>query len=205
MTTYYISVDVEAASLVPHPYSLLSVGAVLMDGDGYENWFHEVIGGVKTSDVIWESDTYDWWTHPDQENARHRIDALASTVIPYKTQLLNTADTFWDWLMNIKGTDGNLMFVGWPASFDYPYIQLLFKNANLANPFNYRTVDVKSYACGILGLPFDCERSEFPDWFEPVPELPHDALSDAMAQAVVFGRLMNYRNGSTWKNTNPPQ
>jgi hypothetical protein len=104
--------------------------------------------------------------------------------------------------MNLKGEDGNLIFVGWPASFDYPYVQLLFKAAGLQNPFNYRTVDIKSYACGILGLPFDCNRDEFPDWFEPVSEYPHDALSDAIAQAVVFGRLMNYRNGNTWKEPN---
>jgi len=196
MTTY-ISIDVEAASLIPNTYSLLSVGAVIMDGEGYERNFHEVIGGVGTSDVEWEEDTYNWWTSIEQEDARHRIDALASSVVPYKTQLLNTADNFWDWCMNIG--DPNLMFVGWPASFDYPYIQLLFKAAGLKNPFNYRTIDVKSYACGILNLPFDCERSALPDWFEPRPELPHDALSDALAQAVVFGRLMNYREGVTWQ------
>jgi len=203
MTTYYISVDVETASLIPNTYSLLSVGAVLMDDEGYEHTFHSVMGGIQTSDIDWEPTTYDWWIHPDQQDARHRINALASHVVPYKTQLLNAAEEFYDWLWAIKGEGGNLMFVGWPASFDYPYVQLFFKNAGLDNPFNYRTVDVKSYACGVLGLPFDCNRDQLPDWFEPVPEMPHDALSDAIAQAVVFGRLMNYREGNTWKNTKP--
>jgi hypothetical protein len=153
--------------------------------------FHEVIGGVDTPDVEWEQDTYNWWTAPEQENAKHRINALASSVVPYKTQLLNVADKFYDWLMTLG--DDNLLFVGWPASYDYPYIQLLFKAAGLPNPFSYRTVDVKSFACGILDLPFDAPRDAFPEWFQEKPELPHDALSDAIAQAVVFSRLLVHR------------
>jgi DNA polymerase III epsilon subunit-like protein len=192
MTTHYISVDVETASLIPNTYSLLSVGAVLVDEDGHDDYFHSVMGGIQTQDIEWEPETYDWWIHPDQTDARHRINALASHVIPYKTQLLNAAEDFYDWCMDIKGEENTLMFVGWPASFDYPYVQLFFKNAGLTNPFSYRTIDVKSYACGKLGLPFDCDRSAFPDWFEPKPEMPHDALSDAMAQAETFARLLDY-------------
>jgi DNA polymerase III epsilon subunit-like protein len=189
MTTY-ISVDVETASLVPRTYSLLSVGAVVVD-DALETSFHSVIGGVNTSDVEWQPETYDWWIHPDQEDARHRINALASSVIPYKIQLLNVAEEFYDWLMAFE--EDNLMFVGWPASFDYPYCQLLFENAGLSNPFNYRTVDIKSFACGILGVPFDSPREDFPEWFQDKPELPHDALSDAIAQAKVFKKLIEHR------------
>lgn len=189
MTTY-VSVDVEAAALIPSTYSLLSVGAVVIE-DNYETTFHEVIGGVNTPDVEWEEDTHNWWTDFEQEDAKHRLNALAPSVVPYRTQILNTADNFHDWLLSL--VDKNLMFVGWPASFDYPYIQLLFKNAGLFNPFNYRTIDVKSFACGILGLPFDAARSDFPDWLEPKPEIPHDALSDAISQAEVFTKLLEYK------------
>jgi DNA polymerase III epsilon subunit-like protein len=188
MTTY-VSVDVEAASLVPNTFSLLSVGAVTVEHDT-NHMYHEVVGGTETADVFWEADTYDWWTDAEQELARTRLNTLAPSIVPYKTALLNMAEHFYDWLIDL---DDNLLFVAWPASYDYPFIQLLFKNAGLPNPFNYRTIDVKSYACGKLGLPFDCDRSEFPDWFEPKPEMPHDALSDAMAQAEIFGRLLDYQ------------
>ena len=183
----FVSVDVEAASLVPNTFSLLSVGACVIDET--DDSFHRVIGGTETPDVEWESETHAWWTHEDQADAMKRLNGRASSVIPYRTELLNVAEDFEIWL---KELDDNLFFVGWPASYDYPFIQLLFKNAGLKNPFNYRTIDVKSYACGKLGLDFGCERSEFPDWFYEEPIMPHDALSDAIAQAIVFSRLLDY-------------
>lgn len=186
MTTY-VSVDVEAASLVPNTNSLLSVGACAYDGDNNFNLYHRVIGGTQTNGVEWETSTYEWWTDFEQDAARKRLDALAPRVQPYGTELLNTAEDFYDWCI---GLDDNLLFVAWPASYDYPFIQLLFKNAAIPNPFNYRTVDVKSFACGVLGLEFDCDRSEFPEWFAEKPEFPHDALSDSIAQMHVFQKLV---------------
>lgn len=188
--TIYVSVDVEAASLIPRTTSLLSVGAVAMRENEEWELYHRVIAGTETNGVEWQSETHDWWTDIEQEVAKHRLNALAPATAPYGVELLNTAEEFYDWCIDL---DDNLLFVAWPASYDYPFIQLLFQNAGVPNPFNYRTIDVKSYGCGKLGLPFDCNRDEFPEWFYEKPEFPHDALSDALAQAYIFQKLLAYR------------
>ena len=182
----FISVDVEAASLIPNTFSLLSVGACVVDDPG--DYFHRVMAGTETPDVQWEQETHNWWTHEDQADAMKRLNGKASAIIPYRTEMLNVAEDFHTWLTEL---DDELLFVAWPASYDYPFIQLLFKNAGLKNPFSYRTVDVKSYACGILGLPFNAGHDEFPDFMDNKPEFPHDALSDAIAQAKVFAHLLD--------------
>jgi hypothetical protein len=185
--TIYISVDVEAASLVPNLYSLLSVGACIVDDPG--DCFHRIIAGTETPGVQWEPDTHDWWTHEDQADAMMRLNSKASAIIPYRTEILNVAEDFHTWLTELED---ELFFVAWPASYDYPFIQLLFKNAWLKNPFNYRTIDIKSYACGKLGKDFGAGHDDFPEWMQDKPEFPHDALSDAIAQARVFSQLLDY-------------
>lgn len=182
----YISVDVETSSTIPNIRSLLSVGAV----DCYDQLFtfHGIISKTTDPDLFWDDDTYKWWQ--SQEEARHRLDALAPTAIPRGTQILNVADDFYGWLQ--ARADEELMFVGWPASFDYPFVQLLFQNAGLVCPFSYRTIDVKSYAVGKCGVEFNCSRDELPEFLQDKPEFPHDALSDAMCQAIQFRKLLEY-------------
>lgn len=187
----YISVDVETTGLVPGVHSLLSVGAYhLVSGEK----FHGIISSTEShaDELVWEPSTYDWWMHKDQENARNRLSALEGIVnktIPYWTNHLNVAEDFHYWLQQFKG---DRIFVGWPASFDYPFIMNLFHRSDLQNPFNYRTLDVKSYACGKFNVPINCEREALPDWMFEEAEYPHDALSDAIMQAYTFIRLMNH-------------
>lgn len=203
MTTY-VSVDVETVGLVPGYHGLLSVGACLVNNIGEQ--FHEVICPLNTNEIFnflnVDIDTLDWWDtqpaanrrlnsqyfqegHSDRPNIVHLDDYLKSLDL--------VALQFAVWLAKF---DRPLMFVAWPASFDYPFIQHMFHSSNVENPFNYRTIDVKSYACGKLGIDFNANRSEFPDWLYEEPEFPHDALSDAIAQAIVFTRLLEYNNGS---------
>jgi hypothetical protein len=187
MTTY-ISVDVESASLIPNPHSLLSVGAIEIESG---TTFHEVLAGTFTLAVNWEPETFRWWMEEEQAAPRERLNRLASRETPYTARSLEVARKFYYWC---KLFEDDLRFVAWPASFDYPYIQMLFMNAGFANPFNYRTVDIRSYACGVLGLPLDAPREMFPDWYHhDKGKYPHDALEDAKAQAVVFQKLRDYQ------------
>ena len=200
MTTY-ISVDVETVGLVPGYHGLLSVGACLVNNIGEQ--FHEVICPLNTNFVgsflNVDDDTLDWWE--TQEDANRRLNNKffevdrpnILTVDDYLIRMQDVAVQFYDWLTTFESP---LMFVAWPASFDYPFIQHMFLSSDMENPFNYRTIDVKSYACGKLGLDFNAERTEFPDWLYEEPDFPHDALSDAIAQATVFTRLLEYNSGT---------
>ena len=188
----YISVDVETSGLIPGFNSLLSVGAVEIETG---STFHFVAASVDSHefDVNWDKDTSAWWRSPKQENARKRLnDLLGSTKrnTAYESNLVICADTFIEWLSHYE----NPFFVAWPASFDYPYIQHLFLRTGVDNPFNYRTIDIKSYLCGKLNIPFEMGHDEIAKeypWLYEDPEFPHDALSDALQQARVFDRLLN--------------
>lgn len=183
----YFSVDVETTGLIPGHNDLLSVGVVHVES---EATFHEIIVDTNYPGLTWDTETWNWWNDIEQRDAKTRMTDLCSTLrrhAPYEANLMNVSEALYDWLLQYNG---DKFFVAWPASFDYPYIQHLFLRANLGNLFNYRTIDIKSYACGKLGLPFNAGHNEFPEWLYEKPEYPHDALSDAIAQANVFKRLI---------------
>lgn len=183
----YISVDVETAGLLPGHNSLLSVGAV--DCDNLDNTFHFVISSTDRNDLVWDESTYNWWFDYAQNEARQRLYAFESVVhrtMPYQHVSMNAAESFYDWCIDF---DDVLTFVGWPASFDYPFVQWLFKACDFTNPFHYRTMDIKSYICGVYGEEINCDRDQLPEWINDKPLYPHDALSDAIQQAKVFNKL----------------
>ena len=183
----YISVDVETTGLIPGYNSLLSVGAV--DCDNLENKFHVVLSSTDaySSRLVWDRGTKDWWN--SQEAAKERLNGQflgLDNQFTYNQMHKIAAGEFLKWLVQFEDTR---FFVAWPASFDYPYIQHLFLNEGIESPFSYRTIDVKSYACGKFNLPFDAGHDDFPEWLNAKPEFPHDALSDAIQQAIVFNKL----------------
>lgn len=186
----YISVDVETTGTIPGFHSLLSVGACVSDerADNGLNTFHHVISGTDDETLNWDMDTYEWWHHPDQKLALDRLNGLAN-VFPesHYSRLTECAYAFADWLVQF---DPPRFFVAWPSSFDYPFIQSMFNVANTTNLFTYRTIDIKSYACGKLNLDFNCGHNDFPDWMLERPEFPHDALSDSISQLGVFNKLL---------------
>lgn len=184
----YISVDVETTGLIPGQFDLLSVGAV--DCFNLNNTFHEVIADVDDKALQWDDNTKDWWE--SQTEAKERLAAQKKLQHPddnLMTWRINcdAAERFIIWLSALEKP---LMFVAWPASFDYPWIQYWFQDNGLENPFSYRTIDVKSYACGKLGIDFNADRDTFPEWLNEKPEFPHDALSDAITQAKQFRKLL---------------
>lgn len=187
----YISVDVETSGLVlSGGYTLLSVGAV--DCFNLNNTFHEVMADTEDDKVHWDRSTKEWWD--TQTEAKQRLAAQKKLQYPegagsYWQVNIDAANRFVHWLEHLEKP---LMFVAWPASFDYPWIQQWFYENELDNPFSYRTIDVKSYACGKLGIDFNADREAFPDWLYEEPEFPHDALSDAITQAKQFRKLMEY-------------
>ena len=185
----FISVDVETSGLTSQ-YDLLSVGACNVFD--IENQIHEVIEPIELGGGVleWDPGTYEWWI--SQEAALERLNSEFKKQYPDVVPMAyirseNACKRFKNWLDQFEKP---LFFVAWPASFDYPFIQEWFENSSVENPFSYRTIDVKSYACGKFNVPFDAGHDSFPEWLNEKPEFPHDALSDAIAQAKVFRKLL---------------
>lgn len=190
----YISVDVETTGLVPGFNSLLSVGAIDIES---KRTFQYIISHTTSfnSRLVWDKSTKEWWHEQYDASVRIRklYDIQHHSAMPptsYNQNHKECAEHFKEWLDYFQG---DKFFVAWPASFDYPYIQHLFLNEGIENPFNYRTIDVKSYACGKLDIPFEMGHNAIAEkypWLYEEPKYPHDALSDAITQANVFERLL---------------
>lgn len=189
----YISVDVETSGLLVGEFYLLSVGAV--DCDNLDNQFHEVLMPFEARDIHWDKDTKAWWDTQEAASLRltEQWNLQYSDVKPQPWEVFEPAcKRFEIWLSQFETP---IFFVAWPASFDYPWVQNWFFETETVNPFSYRTIDVKSYACGKLGIDFNVSHEEMPALMNETPEFPHDALSDAIAQAKVFNSLRKFNSG----------
>lgn len=173
----YVHVDVETTSTHTSTGVILSIGAIEQET---KKKFHIVIQNVDSPTLIWDDDTYEFWHDPEQKDALERLRSWpvvepADAVVKFK-----------DWVLQFPEPR---TFCAWPASFDFPFIDELFCAYDEVNPFHYRTLDVKSYICGRLGIEIDAPRTAFPSWCEMKPKHPHDALDDAIAQMRVFEKI----------------
>lgn len=175
----YIHVDVETTSTNTAEAVVLSIGAIEQDS---QETFHTVFLSVDNEHIPWNKETWDWWHSEDLSSARKRMIELHAkhSISPH-----DAAHQFVQWVEKFN-ENGPPTFCAWPASFDYPLIVEFLHMYDLPSPFHYRTLDVKSYLCGKLGIDIDAPRTAFPKWCEEKPIYPHDALSDAIAQMEVF-------------------
>lgn len=179
----YFHVDVESTSKFTWNGVLLSIGAVEQESG---QQFHMVFNDVDDQTLPWEPTTWDWWHSEDMVSAHDRIKKQFERD-RYSPELAIV--TFSEWVRDFP-EQPTRTFCAWPASFDYPYVDEMFGAYDIVSPFHYRTLDVKSYLCGKLGIDIDAPRTAFPDWTELSPDHEHDALSDAIAQMQVFKRAI---------------
>lgn len=178
----YFSVDVETTGLVPGFHDVLSIGAVEIDS-GDE--FHVVLYPYGHPALNWDEKTIsDFWDK--NPLAKERLTRLFHEQCVEGKSTVDKLQEFVEW---VNKFNGNKYFVAWPASFDYPMVQYVLEYWKIPNPFNYRTVDIKSWLAGAFDVEIGADRSELPEWVWEEPEFPHDALEDARAQANVFRNL----------------
>ena len=178
----YFSVDVETTGFFPHKYDVTSVSVVEVETEQHISFrVTEPIEGFN-----WDPETKLW----AQANVPASVESLPE-MSPYLgvkqiQKLLRKFPEPW-------------VFVAWPCSFDYPHLQFLYLKAGYEiMPFNYRTLDIKSYMCGALGLPIEAPRELFVGyWTEPSKDEAHNPYYDALAQARTLKNLFarQERNG----------
>lgn len=196
----YFSVDVETSGLVPGRHTLLSIGIVELSS-GAE--FYAVIENrdavlgdpaidtMAFTPVRWDPNTREWFK--GQEAA---YDCLFGTHDAYldcptaRSSSKDVAQRLADWVMSFPAPR---TFVAWPVSFDKPWLDILFHDTGVDNPFDYRSVDIKSWICGRFGGGPEVDRDDLPEAAQALyieADFPHHALSDARAQADTMRRLL---------------
>jgi ribonuclease T len=170
----YVSVDIEAAGPIPARYSMLSIGACLVDD--IECQFYVEI---------------------KPEHARADPQALAISGL--SMQALQTGGVelplamtrFSAWLEQVIGPDRSPIFVAFNASFDWAFINDAFHRTIGSNPFGHAALDIKAYFMGLTGRPWsETSFKQVAAQYMPDSSLAHHALQDAVDQALVFRHLL---------------
>lgn len=176
MTTFF-SVDVEATSTHYATGRLLSIGIQVVNedlslgADFYRTVFHH--------SLVWDEDTLLWWMDQDREIFKaSRIDPASENTIAYVLSEFVQ-----------RHMDDKAVFVANPAAYEWPWIDNLFADFGLINPFDYHPLCIRSMYFGMTDSKWGESRKTWKE-FSVESEKPHHALYDAKAQAEEFIRLI---------------
>lgn len=175
----YISIDVEAAGPVPAIYSMLSLGAVVVDDP--KAIFYVELQPVNENSIPEAMKIVGRALSDFKKKGRDPKDAILS---------------FRDWIHSVAKT-GKPVFVGFNATFDWAFVNFYFHQYLGQNPFGFGGIDIKSYYMGLTGSAWEDTRSSriAPKFKAQSLRHTHNALDDALEQAEMF-RLMRAKAAS---------
>ncbi|MBH1494013.1 3'-5' exonuclease [Stenotrophomonas maltophilia] len=181
---HFISVDVETSGPVPGEFSLLSIGAVVVDRPEL-SFYVELM--------------------PD--SPRYDPEAVAVTGLDLDQlrltgkQPLDAMRALTNWLASTCGEGQRPVFIGLNAPFDWSFVNYYFHRYCGTNPFGFTALDIKAYFMGALNVRWDqTKSSRMAGILGPTLSPSHNALDDAKYQAELFrllnSRLRNQQSGS---------
>jgi ribonuclease T len=180
-----VSVDVEASGPVPGRYSLLAIGACLLESTD-KRFYIELKPSVerfapRAVEISWPEEP------AERTLARLRRDGIEPHV---------AIRSFRDWVLG-HATDAKPVFVAWNAAFDWAFTHYEFAAAGLEDPFGHAPLDIKSYWAGRSGVSLEeTRRSRLPSWVSAgLGEHTHRADENAVRQAEMFRRMRAQNRG----------
>ena len=176
----YISVDVETAGPDPGQYSLLSIGASLVF-DPAKTFYVELqpVNGAFTSEAL-------------------QISGLALEKLKAEGQPPGEAmRQFSDWVSQTIPAGSHPIFVGLNAAFDWMFVATYFHRHLGRNPFGHNALDIKAYYMGMTGTQWHASGfEEMIKHYHIEQALTHNALQDALAQGLIFRRMLEEQKGA---------
>jgi len=179
----YVSVDVEADGRIPGPNSMLSFGAACFSEAG------QLVGTFTRNletlpGARGDPDTMRWWaTQPEAWDAcRQDLVDPAQAMAEFQAFLEEQR----------AEQDATLVFVGFPASYDFMFVYWYLIEFTGESPFSFSALDIKTYAAAVLKKGYrSCSKRGLPKrWFQGTEAHTHQALDDAIGQGQLF---MNIR------------
>jgi hypothetical protein len=183
----FISMDIEADGRVPGLSSMLSFGAAAFTLD------KELIGSFSRNlrllpEASPEPDTMAFWAKNQEAWLLARQDTMAPGV---------AMPEFTAWLAGVGQGHQPPLFVGYPAVYDFKWIDYYTVRFAGANPFGFKgCLDAQSFANGHLGGAFrDASRRAWPkDWSDDLPHT-HVAVDDAIEQGAMIVNMIRAARG----------
>jgi len=178
----YVSVDIEADGRIPGPNSMLSFGAACFTEAG------DLVGTFTRNletleDAEGDPDTMRWWETQPEAWAACRSDLVDPPT---------AMNEFLAFLEDLQASQGaNLVFVGFPASYDFMFVYWYLIKFTGRSPFSFSALDIKTYASAVLKKGYrTCSKRGLPKrWFKGTREHTHEALDDAIGQGQLFMNL----------------
>ena len=178
MNEIYVSTDVETDGPVAGRHSMLSIGSAAYSAD--KQLLSTFSANLETlPEFTADPKTAAWWaTQPEAWAACRRDLEHPRVAMP----------RYLAWL---KALPGRLVFVAYPAVFDFSFVYWYLTQYAGENPFGYSAIDVKTYAMAMLRKPYRAcgKQSMPPEWFDPVVHT-HVALDDAIEQGSLFCNML---------------
>jgi DNA polymerase III epsilon subunit-like protein len=173
----FVSVDVETSGPAPGRYSLLAIGACLVDDPGH-SFYTELRPITETA--------------APEAMAVHSLDLerLKRDGLPPSEAMRRFAA----WLQSEVPAQALPVFVGFNAAFDWMFVGDYFDRFLGRNPIGHTAVDIKAYFMGLTGGSWrDTSKHALAARFPDHPHLTHNALQDALDQAALFRRMRDER------------
>ena len=173
----YISVDVETAGPNPGAYSLLSIGACLVD-DPARAFYVEV--------------------QPVNDNALSSALQVSGLTLEYLAEHgLPPAEAmaqFEAWIVRETPTGYRPVFVAFNAPFDWMFVCDYFYRYLGHNPFGHNALDIKALYMGLTGVHWhETSMAYVAARYLDGHPLTHNALHDAQDQAEIMRKLLAER------------
>lgn len=175
MKEHYISVDIEASGPVPGEFSMLSLGASVIDDD--QRTFHVQFKPLNSNAVP---------------------EALAVTGLSMEALERNGVEPemamskFANWLEETLPKGAKAVFVGLNAPFDWSFVNYYFIRFCGKNPFGHTALDIKAIYMGATGCAWSqATSSQMAKRLAPKKKGMHSALEDALYQAELFGLVLS--------------
>jgi ribonuclease T len=176
----FVSVDIETAGPYPERYSLLSIGACLVDNP--DHGFYIELKPAKAQ--VMESAL---------RLSQLSVEQLSKEGIapPLAMQQFN------EWIRRAAPAGQRPLMVAFNAPSDWAFMNHYFLEYLGENPFGQSAIDIKAFYMGLTGCPWEeTSMLYLSPRFLKGRQLPHDALADARLQAVLFRKLRSQARGA---------
>ncbi|ENZ2688590.1 exonuclease domain-containing protein [Salmonella enterica] len=170
----YVSVDVETSGPIPGIFSLLSVGACL----------------VQNPEISLYLELKPDSTEHDPESLKvtgFDLSKLEQNGLPPQEAM----QKFKEWIDSFIVPGQKVIFVGLNAPFDWSFINYYFVKYIGSNPFGFTAIDMKAYFMGARGCKWsETKSSHMVSLLAPGSQPTHNALDDARFQAELFSLML---------------
>ncbi len=174
----YVSTDVETDGPIPGPHSMLSVGCAAYLADktliGTFSANLETLPGASG-----HPKTMAWW-----ETQKPAWEACRKDLQPPEQAM--RALLAW-----VKTLPGSPVFVAFPVTFDFMFVQWYLIKFTGASPFAHSGIDMRTLAMSLTNSNWQRSTKVYlpQRWFDPLPHT-HIALDDALEQGAMFCNML---------------